>query len=200
VTLQSVFAKVVQDRFSANLARRVGEEWSLSLAGDAALLRAVDVGRLAGWDPNSDERDRSLRLEGGMSLGRSVTESVTMGVTGRALTYTDPSPAVDGLRLFWDPNALFSGGLFAQVERDLTARWTLRSRVNPSLAFIDERTRRGFERVPHLSAEAGLSYLGDRFGASLDAFYYQGRFDGYNAYGLRVSASALDVFGGRGTR
>ena len=197
MTLQSVFAKVAQDRLTANLARRVGERWSLSLAGDAALLRVEDADRLEGVDPETDVGDRSLRLEAGMSLGRSLTETVTVGITGRALTYTGPSPAVDGLRLYWDPNALFSGGLFAHLERGLAPGWTLRARVSPSLAYIDERGSRGFERVPHLSAEAGLSYLGDRFGASMDAFYYQGRFDGYNAYGLRMGISARDLWGRR---
>lgn len=200
VTLQSVFAKVVQDRFAANLARRVGDRWSLSLAGDAALLGAVDAEGPAGGSSNGDVDDRSLRLEGGMSLGRSLTPSLTLGVTARALAYTGPSPVVDGLRLYWDPNALFSGGLFAQLEKDLAPAWTLRGRVNPSLAFIDERSRRGFERVPHFSAEAGLSYLGGRFRATVDAFYYQGRFDGYNAYGLRVGLGAWDGFGKRGAR
>jgi tetratricopeptide (TPR) repeat protein len=205
-TLQSVFARVVQDRLTASMARRVGGDWSLHLAAEGALLDAdgaliqahgaplgtqgelgsggMEAGRAAG--------NRSLRLESGLSLGRSLTDALTLGVTARALTYTGPSPVVEGLRLYWDPNALFSVGPFAQVEKGLTGRWTLRGRVSPSLAFIDERSQRGFQRVPHFSAEAGVSYLGRRVGADVGAFYYQGRFDGYNAYGLRIGLSARD--------
>jgi hypothetical protein len=72
--------------------------------------------------------------------------------------------------------------------------WAFRSRINPSFAFIDERTRRGFQNVPHFSAEAGFSHVGDRFQAALDGFYYQGRFDGYRAYGLRLSFSLRGWF------
>jgi tetratricopeptide (TPR) repeat protein len=203
-TLQSVFAKVVQDRLTASMARRLGEEWSLHLAAEGSLLGAdgalihahgvpLDTeGRPGSGGPEAGRSggDRSLRLEGGLSLGRSITETLTLGVTARALTYTGASPAVEELRLFWDPKALFSGGLFAQVEKDLTDSWTLRARVSPSLAFIDERAQRGFQRVPHLAAEAGFSYVGRNLGADVGAFYYQGRFDGYNAYGLRMGLSA----------
>ena len=194
LTLQSVFAKVVQDRLTANLARRIGEDWSLSLAGDGALLGASDAEGPGGGNRNAGGGERTLRLEAGMSLGRSLTDAVTAGVTARALSYNGPSPLVDGLRLYWDPRALFAGGLFAEVERPLTPNWALRGRVNPSLAFIDERNGAGLEGLPHLSAEMGLSYLGRRFRTTVDAFYYQGRFDGYNAYGLRVSLGARDVF------
>jgi tetratricopeptide (TPR) repeat protein len=201
-TLQSVFARVVQDRLTASMARQVGDDWSLHLAAegallvaDGALLRAQGLHLDSESEPGSGGReagDRSLRLEGGLSLGRSVTDALTLGVTGRALTYTGPSPVVEELRLFWDPNALFSGGLFAQVEKGLTDRWTLRSRISPSLAFVDERSQGGFQRVPHLSAEVGFSYVGRSLGADVGAFYYQGRFDGYNAYGLRMGVSARD--------
>jgi hypothetical protein len=85
-------------------------------------------------------------------------------------------------------------GIYAQWDKGLAESWNLRARLNPSLAFIDERTVRGFEAVPHLSAEAGLSYLGSRLRTTLDAFYYQGRFDGYQAYGLRLSVNARDWF------
>ena len=33
-----------------------------------------------------------------------------------------------------------------------------------------------------------------------DVFYYQGRFDGYRAYGLSLSFSAIDWFGRRSAR
>jgi hypothetical protein len=66
--------------------------------------------------------------------------------------------------------------------------------VNPSFALVDERTTSGYEGVPHFSAEAGFSRLGEGLRASLDAFYYQGRFDGYQAYGIRFSLSTVDWF------
>jgi hypothetical protein len=123
-----------------------------------------------------------------------MTDELILGVNGRAAAYTEASPVLDDLRLFWDPRGVFAGGLYAQWDRDLDDSWNLRARLNPSLAFIDERTRRGFQAVPHLSAEAGLSYQTERFRTNLDAFYYQGRFDGYRAYGLRLSVSARDWF------
>jgi hypothetical protein len=97
--------------------------------------------------------------------------------------------------LFWDPRGLFAGGIYAQFDRSVGERWAIRSRLNPSFALVDERVTSGYEGVPHFSAEAGLSRQGDRFQASLDAFYYQGRFDGYRAYGLRFSVSAIGGFG-----
>ncbi len=186
VTLQSVYGNVTQDRFTANLAREIDRRWSLSLAGDAAWLstHALDEALNTG----------SLRLEAGLNLGRSVTDDLILGINARALTYSEPSPVLDGLRLFWDPDALFATGIYAQWDKGLAESWNLRARLNPSLAFIDERAVRGFEAVPHLSAEAGLSYLGSRLRTTLDAFYYQGRFDGYQAYGLRLSVSARDWF------
>ncbi len=189
-TLQSVYADVIQDRVTANLARTLSPRWSLSVAGDAAWLDARAVADTRG----------SLRLESAIGLGRALTDDLTLGVNARALTYTTASPLVNGLRLFWDPRSVVAGGIYAQWDHELTEPWQLSIRMNPSLAFIDERTQRGIQGVPHVSAEAGLSHLGRRFRTSLDAFYYQGRFDGYRAYGLRVSFSARDWFGGRGAR
>jgi thioredoxin-like negative regulator of GroEL len=192
MTLQSVFGDVVLDRFTANLARGINERWSLSLAGDAAWLKpgaADDV-----------RTDGSLRLEAGGSLGRAMTDDLVLGVNARALTYSEPSPVLDGIRLFWDPNALISGGVYAQWEKGLTERWNFKARLNPSFAFIDERTAKGFEVVPHFSTEAGLSYSGSRFRTTMDAFYYQGRFDRYRAYGVRLSVSARDWFRGGSDR
>lgn len=210
-TLQSVLARVSQDRVTANLARQLSPRWSLSLSGDAAWL---DPGSLpvfsgdSGALPGSPQLPSggvgnlsgSFRFETGASVGRLVTDDLTLGVNARALTYSAASPVADGLRLFWDPSAVFAGGLYAQWERDLAEPWRLSARLNPSLAFIDERSQAGFQRVPHVSAEAGLAHLGRRFRTSLNAFYYQGRFDGYRAYGLRLTFSARDWFGGRGAR
>lgn len=184
VTLQSVYGNVGQDRFAVNLAREIHRRWSLSLAGDAALLRPRGM--------EEERKAESLRLEAGLSLGRSITDDLILGVNGRALTYSEPSPVSDGMRLFWDPDALISSGFFAQWSKELSDSWNLRTRLNPSFAFIDERTSKGFEVVPHFSAEAGLSFSGSRFRTTMDAFYYQGRFDGYRAYGLRLSVSAGD--------
>ena len=186
MTLQSVYGDVVQDRFMANLSRGINQRWSLSLAGDMAWLKPGDV--------DDAEKAGSLRLEAGGSLGRAMTDDLVLGVNARALTYSEPSPVLDGLRLFWDPDAVLAGGVYAQWNKGLTERWSLKTRLNPSFALIDERIATGFAVVPHLSAEAGLSYLGSRFRTSMDAFYYSGRFDGYRAYGVRLSLSARDWF------
>ncbi len=182
ITLQSVFADLVQDRLQIGLNRTLGERWSLSLVTDAARLT-----------PDRHEvsaAQASTRLEQGASLGRMVSESLVLGVNARALTYTTASPSsVDGSRLFWDPERMMSAGVFARLDHDLAEQWKLRAQVNPSLAFLDERGPAGFERIPHFSTELGVTYRGNRFRTDLDAFYYQGRFDGYRAYGIRLSFS-----------
>ena len=183
LTFQSVLAEVTQDRLTANLSRRLGQRWSLSAAADATRLSHGKSGD-----------GESYRFEGGLSLGKSLTDNLILGANGRALTYSAASPVNDGLRLFWDPRALFAGGIYAQWERNLGERWAFRSRVNPSFALVDERTTSGYEGVPHFSAEAGFSRRGEGLRASIDAFYYQGRFDGYRAYGIRFSLSAVDWF------
>jgi len=186
MTLQSVYNGATLDRVTANLSRGIGPRWSLSLAGDASWIRPGPV--------EGSSSNVSLRLEAGMSVGRLVTNHLILGVNARALAYSKPSPVQDGLRLFWDPNALIAGGFYAEWSRDLTSSLDVRARLNPSLALIDERVSSGFETVPHFSAEAGISHQGSRFRTMLDAFYYQGRFDRYKAYGLRVSVGARDWF------
>ncbi|MGD8319537.1 MAG: hypothetical protein PVJ02_03765, partial [Gemmatimonadota bacterium] len=190
-TLQSVLAGVTQDRVTANASRRLGDRWSLFATGDAAWLRAG----------LPDDPPGSWRFEGALSLGRSVTDELVLGVNARGAAYTAPAPVENGLRLFWDPRALAAGGVYVQWDKALEDGWSLALRLNPSLALIDERNRPGFQTVPHGSAEMGLSHKGSRFDTSLDGFYYQGRFDGYRAYGLRLSFSASDwLLGGRRTR
>jgi Flp pilus assembly protein TadD len=189
MTLQSIQGGVTQDRVTVNAARSLGERWSLSLAGDAAWLSSTPPGG-QGEDGTLRPEDGSLRLEAGASLGRAFSDEVILGVNARAVGYSAPSPLVDDLRLFWDPEAVFSWGIYGQLDTDLSDAIELRARVNPSIALINERTIEGFQAVPHLSAEAGVSHQTDRFRTSLDAFYYQGRFDGYKAYGLRLSVSA----------
>ncbi|MGW8266093.1 MAG: tetratricopeptide repeat protein [Longimicrobiales bacterium] len=187
VTIQSLFSRAVQDRFTATLSRRIDERWSLTMAGD--------VGRISSSEQDGTGTDRSVRTEGSVSFGRFLTDALVVGLNTRALTYNNPAPVTDGVRLFWDPRGVVAGGVFAQWTPKLAEDWRLDTRFNPSMAFIDERTSSGYDLVPHLSAELGISHLGRRFLSSLDAFYYQGRFDGYRAYGMRVSISARNWFG-----
>lgn len=181
-TLQSLYGEAVQDRLTATFAREFGGRWSLSVAADATRVKT-------GRGPWGDGGDGSFRAESGVSLGRSVLPGLTMGVNARVLTYTAASPRVEDLALFWDPRGLASGGLFAQWRGEFSGAWELRGRFSPALAFIDERRIEGWERVPHISAEAGVSYRGSRLQTNLDGFYYTGRFDGYRAYGARLSFS-----------
>ncbi len=181
-TLQSVYAGVTQDRLSANLARQIWKAWSLTVAADATRVSA----REAEWDEGGEA---VLRAETGVSLGRSLGGSLVVGINTRALTYSAAAPRAGDLSLFWDPRGLVSGGIFAQVDHELAQEWRLRARLNPALAFIDERRGEEWERVPHFSAEAGLSYQGRYLRTTLDGFYYQGRFDGYQAYGARLTFS-----------
>jgi hypothetical protein len=123
-----------------------------------------------------------------------------LGVNTSGLAYSAAAPTVGGIRLFWDPRSLVSGGVFARWDWGFGDRWKARALVNPSYAYIDERISAGFEGVPHISGEAGVSFIGSRYQTTLDAFYYQGRLDVYRAYGLRLAFSARDWFRRRGTR
>jgi hypothetical protein len=174
------------------MARSLGRRWSLSLSADAARLRSER-------DDGVGEEE-SVRLEAGASLGRSLSDELVLGVNGRAVRYSEASPLVDDLRLFWDPRAVLSLGIFGQWNHDLSERWTLSARANPNFALIHERTSSGFQAIPHFLAEAGLSHQNNRFRTSVDAFFYQGRFDGYRAYGLRISLSAVNRFRNGGGR
>jgi len=189
LTLQSMVAGVGQDRFRATMARRLGTRWSLSLAGDAALITSPGT--------ESTQSSSTLRMETGISLGKSLTDALTLGLNARGMAFTEPSPVVDGLRLFWDPRGLVAGGLFAYFEQPVADRWRVEARLNPGVAYIDERRGVGRGAVPHLSAEGGLSHLGARMRTDLDLFYYQGRFDGYRSYGLRLSFTTTDLSPGR---
>lgn len=192
VTLQSMLARTMQDRLTATLVRAMTERWSLVMVADGAWLDAKETG--------GQETEGSLRLEGALSLERRLVSGLSLGATGRVMGYSNPSPVVDGIRLFWDPSALYSAGVYAGWSREVRAEWSLRARFQPSLAWIDERQQVGFELVPHLSAEAGFTHTGSRFRTGLDVFYYQGRFDGYRAYGLRMTFSAIDWLGRRRAR
>ncbi len=193
VTLQSALGRLRQDRFTVGLGRELGEVWSLTLTADAAWL---DV---AGTDA-VHQGGGGFRLEAGANLGRPVSESVVLGMNARALTYSEAAPVVAGRRLFWDPESVLSGGVYARWTAGIAGPWELRTLLNPSVALIRERGFSGSEGVPHLSAEAGLARRGARVRTSLDAFYYQGRFEGYRAYGLRFGVSMTDWFGNGGGR
>jgi thioredoxin-like negative regulator of GroEL len=192
VTRSSLVAGVGMDRLTLTAARQLFGPWSLTLSGDVTRLSAPDA---ASWP----DAKSSTRIDGSVSLGRSMSPGLIVGVAGEALTYTDAAPVSDAVRLFWDPRAVYSLGVYTQWSRSLGERWDLSGRVAPSFALIDERTRAGFDRVPHISADAGLTYHGGGLSTKLDLFYYQGRFDGYRAYGARLSVSATDLFhrGGR---
>lgn len=191
VTHSSLVSRVTLDRVTLAAARQLPGRWGVSVSVDAGRLGApADA---VTWPAG----DGSLRLEGGATVGRSVSDAWILGVSGRALTYTEEAPAADGRPLFWDPEAVVAAGVYAQWARPLGTAWELRGRFAPSLAFIDERRAGGFQRVPHLSAEGGLAHTG-RVRTTLDVFYYQGRFDGYRAYGARIAVSARDLFGGGG--
>ncbi len=184
LTLQSLESGVTQDRISAALSRAFGPRWSLFVAADATRVHssATETAGAA----------TSLRFAGSASLGRTVRDGVTLGLNASALTFTRAAPTPNDIRLFWDPRSMVAGGLYAQLMQPINENWSWNVRANPGLAFIDERRGIGSSLVPHFSTEGGITHLGDRFRTELSAFYYQGRFDGYNAYGLRISVTARD--------
>lgn len=190
-TLQSVFAQLSQDRLSLTLARPLNDRWSLFAEGHVALL---DPQGLSG--PDADRT--SVRVQASVSAGRSMTQSVTAGVSARAVAFTDAAPVQLGVPLFWDPRSVLSGGPYLQLGHRVSSALRATGRLTPGLAVIDERRRDGVDIVPHFSAEAGLEHTGDRFRTALDLFYYQGQFDGYRMYGLRLSLRTIDGFGGGG--
>jgi hypothetical protein len=184
LTLQSLESGVTQDRISAALSRGFGPRWSLFVAADATRVHSSAT--------ETTDAATSLRISGSVSLGRTVRDGVTLGLNANALTFTRAAPAPNDIRLFWDPRGMVAGGLYAQLMQPINENWSWNLRANPGLAFIDERQGVGSSLVPHFSAEGGITHLGNRFRTELSAFYYQGRFDGYNAYGLRISVTARD--------
>jgi hypothetical protein len=129
-----------------------------------------------------------------VSLGRALTDDLILGITGRALTYSEAAPVSEGRPLFWDPLAVWALGAYAQLDRSLAPGWELRGRLGPAVAWIDERSEPGYQRVPHVSAEGGLTRREGRVSTSMDLFYYQGRFDGYRAWGARLGLAFVDPF------
>jgi hypothetical protein len=88
---------------------------------------------------------------------------------------------------------------YAQLVVDLTSSLRATARIAPGVALIQERGATGSEVVPHLAGEAGLRRDAGRLSAAVDLFYSQGQFDGYRAYGARLSLSAAG-FGGSAVR
>jgi tetratricopeptide (TPR) repeat protein len=199
-TLQSVLAEVVHDRLSLTHARRLGARWSLSASFDAARLQAEGGGATVSLEA-------SERVEVTLSAGRAMSESLSLGLATRALTFLDAAPlalpaGASARPLFWDPNWSISTGPYARVDRELGPSWHLVGRLNPGLALVDERrsARDGIQVVPHASLEAGLRHEGRRLSTSFELFYYQGQFDGYRSYGARVRVGARDLSLGSGAR
>jgi tetratricopeptide (TPR) repeat protein len=189
VTLQSALARVERERLAFALARQLAGDWSLSLSGDASWLRMPE-----------SEGAGSTRLEMGAAVLRDLGGGLTMGFNARALAYTESAPILGGRRLFWDPESVLSSGAYALWTSQREGPWQIRALVNPSLALIRERALSGADGVPHLAAEAGLARVDSRIRATLDAFYYQGRFEGYRAYGVRLGISMTDRAGRGGGR
>jgi tetratricopeptide (TPR) repeat protein len=191
-TLQSAAIGVVQDQIYVSHARRLSTRWTMTATADGALLKA-DLDPIPGASNGS-----TARFQTALSLGREMTGSLTLGLSGRAMGYTDSAPVVpDPLtsvdrHLFWDPRLTLSVGPFARLSHELSSVWRVTGSLGPGLAFIDERTASGWDVVPHVSAEAGLRREGSRFWTALDLFFYQGQFDGYRMYGARLTFSARD--------
>jgi tetratricopeptide (TPR) repeat protein len=186
-TLQAVLADVQQDKLYVSHSRLLGSRWVAAATAEAA---SVDHGTVAG-------ADRNTRLQGGVSVGRILSPHLTLGLTGRALTYSDAAPTSGGLPLYWDPEVSVSTGLYAQYARPLFTWWELSARMNPGVAWIDERTGGG-EFVPDLSGSLGLVREGARYRTAIEFSYGQGRFTGYRSWGVNVSFGARGWFGRAG--
>jgi tetratricopeptide (TPR) repeat protein len=193
-TLQSVSAHVVHERVVLEHARPLGEAASLVVSLDAARLHAEAA---SGPAPTVGS-DATTRLQASLTASHTLTGSVSLGLTGQALGFLDaaPSGTLPGggtLDLFWDPRLAVSAGPFARLDHEVAPGWTVTGRIAPGLALVDERGTSGFDLVPHLATEAGLVHEGSRVRAALDVFLYQGQFDGYRSYGMRLTVGALTL-------
>jgi tetratricopeptide (TPR) repeat protein len=191
-TLQSALVGVVQDHVTVVHSRPLNERWNVSATVEGAWLN-TDLDSIP-----TAQNERTTRFGSALTLGREMSESLTLGLTTRAVGYSSSGPVTtDSVtsverRLFWDPRLALSTGPFARISHDLSASWTITGTLGPGIAFIDERTSTGWDVVPHVSAEAGLRREGTRFWTALDFFFYQGQFDGYRMYGARLTFSARD--------
>ncbi|MDT8340903.1 MAG: hypothetical protein RQ751_05265 [Longimicrobiales bacterium] len=189
-TLQSVFAEVVQDHLRVTLSGSLDPVWSLWAETQVSWMDPRDV-------PGSEA---GARLQADVALGRSVGGGVTVGWSAGVLGYTEAAPLLGARPAFWDPRLVAATGPFLRVDRPLGERWDLTGRVAPGVARLDERRGVGTEWVPHFTGEAGLQHRGDRIWSTLDLFLVQGRFDGYRAWGARLSVSLRDLPGLGGGR
>ena len=187
-TLQSSAANVQYERLSIAHSRPLGERWSLAATAEALSLDHRDL----------PAEDRNLRVAGGLSLGRLVTRGLTVGVATRALSYTNAAPAPAARSLYWDPKTNVVVGPYAQLRQPLGAWWEMNARVNPGIAYIDERGAAGSDVVPDLSGRLGFVREGVKYRTSVEFFYGQGRFTGYRSYGVDLSFSARGWFGRAG--
>ncbi len=183
-TLQSVAVNVRQDRLGIVHSQPLSEVWNATVSAEAASLEHRGI----------TGADRNLRLQVGASLGRALSESVTLGLAGRALRYKDAAPDVTAVPLYWDPNLSLSVGPYLQLTQPVSTWWTVVARANPGLGFINERGRSS-EVVPDLSGRLGLLRDGTKYRTRVELFYGQGRFSSYRYYGLNVSFSARGWFG-----
>jgi hypothetical protein len=194
----------VQERVALSHARPLGERWVLAATTEGARLSA-DADSVAAGTPRSTFRaqaaldvGRELSGSPATSLNTSLRTSFRIGATTRVLVVSRPAPRAPlpgggSRRLFWDPRLVLAAGPYAQLVHASTGSWTTTARLVPGVAVIDERGAAGTEFVPHLAAEAGLRWDRPRVSAALDLFYGQGQFDGYRAYGARLSVSARDL-------
>ncbi len=187
-TLQSVLGQVQQDKVYVALSQPLGERWVAAATAEGASLAHLGIAGAG----------RNTRLQGGVSLGRVLSRSLTLGISGRALTYADAAPPAGGLPLYWDPEVSLSTGPYAQYTRPLSTWWEFTARVNPGVAWIDERSAPGGAWVPDLSASLGFTREGARYSTGIDFFYGQGRFTGYRSYGVNVSVAGRGWLGRAG--
>ncbi len=180
-TLQSLEAAVVQQRIGLDFATPFGSGWSFAATGDVARLEHRNVGG-----------DTNLRVGGGASIGRGVARSLTLGVSGRLLHYSDA--AGTGVPLYWDPEYSIAFGPYAQFGRSLSDRWEATARLSPGISLIEERRVAGREYAPDISASLGLRRRGGTYDSTIELLFGQGRFSGYRSFGLNLSLSRVGGF------
>jgi hypothetical protein len=179
-TFQAVQANVRQDRVLVAHTEPLSARWVAAATLETASLDHLDVAAAP----------RNTRVQGSLSLGRVLRPTITVGLATRALRYADAAPAPTGRPLYWDPELSLSVGPYLQYRRPISTWWELSARLNPGIAWIDERAPTDGELVPDLSARLGVTREGARYRTLVEVFYGQGRFTGYRSYGINVSFSA----------
>jgi tetratricopeptide (TPR) repeat protein len=189
-TLQSAIARVTQDRLLASWSQTVGDRWTLSGQADVSRLEAKAV----------SGAEASARIQGALSVSRTMTRSWSLGWSALALRHSSAAPSPGGVRLFWDPALVVATGPMATLAGRLSDEWGASLRASPGLALIDERTPAGFESVPQLSLDARLEYSSPRWHGAVDLFYAQARLEGYRSYGARVTLGTASWLSRAATR